>query len=57
MVLGSGIRKKPIPDPCVEKTPDPGSGSATLLNYCVADPGCVSRIPDPKTAMKDRGEK
>jgi hypothetical protein len=23
----------------------------------VADPICLSRIPDPKTAMKDRGEK
>jgi hypothetical protein len=32
MVLGSGIRKKPIPDPGVKKhpIPDPGSGSATL---------------------------
>ncbi len=31
MVLGSGIRKKPIPDPGFKKAPDPGSGSATLL--------------------------
>ena len=33
MDLGSGIRKKPIPDPGVKKhpIPDPGSGSATLL--------------------------
>jgi hypothetical protein len=23
----------------------------------VADPGCLSRIPDPKTATKERGEK
>jgi hypothetical protein len=23
----------------------------------VADPGCLSRIPDPKTATKDKGEK
>jgi hypothetical protein len=23
----------------------------------VADPGCLSRIPDPKTAIKERGEK
>jgi hypothetical protein len=30
MDLGSGIRKKPIPDPGVKKAPDPGSGSATL---------------------------
>jgi hypothetical protein len=38
MVLGSGIRKKPIPDPGSRgrKAPDPGSGSATLLivEYC-----------------------
>jgi len=25
MGLGSGIRKKPIPDPGVQKAPDPGS--------------------------------
>jgi hypothetical protein len=31
MALGSGIRKKPIPDPGVKKAPDPGSGSATLV--------------------------
>jgi hypothetical protein len=29
--LGSGFRKKPIPDPGVKKAPDPGSGSATKL--------------------------
>jgi hypothetical protein len=23
----------------------------------VVDPGCLSRIPDPKTATKERGEK
>ena len=23
----------------------------------VADPGCLSRIPDPKTATKERGKK
>ncbi len=34
MGLGSGIRKKPIPDPGVKKAPDPGSGSATL---CTVD--------------------
>jgi hypothetical protein len=28
--LGSGIQKKPIPDPGVKKAPDPGSGPATL---------------------------
>jgi hypothetical protein len=28
-----------------------------LLFSSVADPGCLSRIPDPKTATKDRGEK
>ncbi len=25
MSLGSGIRKKPIPDPGIKKAPDPGS--------------------------------
>ncbi len=30
MGLGSGILKKPIPDPGVKKATDPGSGSATL---------------------------
>jgi hypothetical protein len=30
MGLGSGIRKKPIPDPVVKKAPDPGSGSTTM---------------------------
>ncbi len=32
MGWGSGIRKKPIPDPGVKKAPDPRSGSATLLS-------------------------
>ncbi len=36
MGLGSGIRKKPIPDPGSRgikgTVPDPGSGSATLLS-------------------------
>ncbi len=38
MGLGSGIRKKPIPDPGsrVNKAPDPGSGSATLNNKIVS---------------------
>jgi hypothetical protein len=27
------------------------------LRYSVADPGCLSRIPDPKTATKERDEK
>jgi hypothetical protein len=27
MGLGSGIRKKPIPDPGVKKAPDPGSAT------------------------------
>ncbi len=38
MGLGSGIRKKPIPDPgsrC-QKAPDPGSVSATLTHHCDA---------------------
>jgi hypothetical protein len=43
MALGSGIRKKPIPDPGSRiqgskrhRIPDPGSGSATLLAYNVS---------------------
>ncbi len=40
MGLGSGIQKKPIPDPGVKKAPDPGSGFATLIcttwHYIVA---------------------
>ncbi len=37
MGLGSGIRKKPIPDPQsrVKKAPDPASGSATLNNWLI----------------------
>ncbi len=27
-----------------------------LGHYSVADPGCLSRIPDPKTAKTERGE-
>ena len=63
-----------IPDPWVKKAPDPGSGYATPVPDSVADPGCLSRIPDPdfypsripdpgsripdpKTATKERGEK
>jgi hypothetical protein len=39
MALGSGIRKKPIPDPKpgVKKAPDPGSGSATLVILFIID--------------------
>jgi hypothetical protein len=29
----------------------------SILVCSVADPGCLSRIPDPKTAAKERGEK
>jgi hypothetical protein len=66
---GSGKNLFRILDPGVKKALDPGSGSATS----VADPGCLSRIPDPdypsripdlgsripdpKTATKERGEK
>jgi hypothetical protein len=55
---GNGIEKNQIRDP--------GSG-INILNPSVADRECLSqitdpdfypsRIPDPKTAMKDRGEK
>jgi hypothetical protein len=57
----SGISnpEKIIPDLGVKKAPDTGSGSATLARRrehskddcntesSVADPGCLSRIPDP----------
>ncbi len=36
---GSEIRKTPIPDPGVKKTPDPGSGSAILLLMTSQLPG------------------
>jgi hypothetical protein len=42
MGLGSGIRKKPIPDPGVKKAPDPRSGFATLVIGTDQDPA-----PDP----------
>jgi hypothetical protein len=48
-------------------TVDPDLSRPLLLNTSVADPGCLSRIPDPdfypsripdpKTAAKERGEK
>jgi hypothetical protein len=44
MGLGSGIRKKPIPDPGVKKALDPGSGSATLgqaIGYRTFFLGCL----------------
>ncbi len=47
MGLGSGIRKKPIPDPGVKKAPDPGSGSATLVLRRVADPRHFNADPHP----------
>jgi hypothetical protein len=33
VMVGSGIRKKPIPDPGAKNVPDPGSGSATLVGW------------------------
>jgi hypothetical protein len=30
---------------------------ASSLGSKKSDPGCLSRIPDPKTATKERGEK
>jgi hypothetical protein len=35
----------------------PRSVAGFILKSSVADPGCLFRIPDPKTATKDRGEK
>jgi hypothetical protein len=31
--------------------------ATTSIKPSVADPGCLSRIPNPKTATKERGEK
>jgi hypothetical protein len=47
-----------IPDP-FKKARDPGSGSATLISHSclaisVADPGCLSRIPDPNFSSGSR---
>ncbi len=33
------------------------NNSARICTTSVADPGCLTRIPDPKTAIKERGEK
>ncbi len=41
MVLGSRIQGSKR-----HRIPDPGSGSATLVDS-VADSGCLFRIPDP----------
>jgi hypothetical protein len=66
--------KDPDPDPYGPKTCESGSGSPKLTLSSVADPGYLSRIPDPdfypsrisdpgsripvpKTATKERGEK
>ncbi len=43
MVLRSGIRKKPIPDPGVKKASDPGSGSATLPK-CTGIASCAQEM-------------
>jgi hypothetical protein len=47
--LGSGIRKKPIPDSGVKKAPDPGSGSATLKGTPTKRP--VSERPVSKHSV------
>jgi hypothetical protein len=46
MDLGSGIRKKPIPDPGVKKAPDPGSAtlSETLYNGKKKNPTQEARM-------------
>ena len=59
MVLGSGIRKKPIPDPGSrgQKAPNPGSRILIFTHPGSLIPDLGFRIPDPKTATKERGEK
>ncbi len=62
MGLGSGIRDPGsgknlfrIPDPGIKKTPDPGSGSATLpLRNANPDPG-TPLIPEP-ISIRNRGK-
>jgi hypothetical protein len=58
MVLGSGIQdpgsgKNPfrIPDPGVKKAPDPGSGSATLVN--LGDPCFIKYKGDQTISVPD----
>jgi hypothetical protein len=34
-----------------------GDFDEVATSSSVADPGCLSRIPDPKTATEERGEK
>ena len=49
MGLGSGIRKKPIPDPGVKKTPDPGSATLVRAHICwlwFPDVGCEDAATD-----------
>ncbi len=36
---------------------EPGQETYDSLETSVADLGCLSRIPDPKTETKERGEK
>ncbi len=56
MGLGSGIRKKPIPDPGVKKVPDPGvkkvpdPGSATLLGGIEKPTGLSRKWPHKASA-------
>jgi hypothetical protein len=39
-----------IPDPGGKKAPDPGSGSATLLQVRVVDPDSTTTVMDPDCA-------
>jgi hypothetical protein len=48
-VPGSGKNLFRIPDPGVQKAPDPGSGSTTLRNGKNSDPGIWDKHPDSAT--------
>ncbi len=51
--------RDPVLDPGWVKNQDPGSGSGINISdfYPSRIPDLGSRIPDPKTATKERGEK
>jgi hypothetical protein len=53
MGLGSGIRKKPIPDPGVKKAPDPGSATLEITRF---DGTIMSKICDSQKEIQ-RNEK
>jgi hypothetical protein len=58
MWIGSGIRKKLIPDPGVKKAQYPGSGSLTKTSYlrvCVGERNIISLLLLLLVDVKGRG--